>query len=111
MLYYSTTGWMMWNWLISVMGLGASIVLYDGSPLLPTPNILWDLIDRLGITVLGTGAKWLSVMEDNHLRPRETHKLTSLHTILSTGSPLKPQSYDYVYRDVKPTILLGSITG
>ncbi|XP_062500603.1 acetoacetyl-CoA synthetase-like [Corticium candelabrum] len=111
MLYYTTTGWMMWNWLVSVLGVGASIVLYDGSPMLPTANILWDLVDRLGITVLGTGAKWLSVLEDKQIKPRETHKLTTLHTILSTGSPLKPQSFDYVYNDIKPDVLLGSITG
>ncbi|KAL4646582.1 acetoacetyl-CoA synthetase [Arapaima gigas] len=105
------TGWMMWNWLISSLAVGASVVLYDGSPLVPTPNVLWDLVDRLGITIFGTGAKWLSVLEERNLKPAETHNLQSLHTILSTGSPLKPQSYDYVYQSIKSNVLLGSISG
>ncbi|XP_067650701.1 acetoacetyl-CoA synthetase-like [Haliotis asinina] len=111
MLYYTTAGWMMWNWLVSVLAVGAAIVLYDGSPLVPHPNVLWDLVDQIGITVLGTGAKWLSVLEEKGVKPGQTHKLTTLKMILSTGSPLKPQSYDYVYRDIKSDLLLGSITG
>ncbi|XP_058850183.1 acetoacetyl-CoA synthetase [Acipenser ruthenus] len=110
-IYYTTTGWMMWNWLMSSLATGSSVVLYDGSPLVPTPNVLWDLIDRLGITIFGTGAKWLSVLEERNLKPAETHNLHTLHTILSTGSPLKPQSYEYVYKDIKSNILLGSISG
>uniref|UniRef100_A0A672HU72 Acetoacetyl-CoA synthetase n=1 Tax=Salarias fasciatus TaxID=181472 RepID=A0A672HU72_SALFA len=110
-IYYTTTGWMMWNWLVSSLAVGASVVLYDGSPLMPTPNVLWDLSDQLGITIFGTGAKWLSVLQERNLKPSETHNLQSLHTILSTGSPLKPQSYDYVYRCIKSNVLLGSISG
>ncbi|XP_077164216.1 acetoacetyl-CoA synthetase isoform X1 [Paroedura picta] len=110
-MYYTTTGWMMWNWLVSALATGASLVLYDGSPLVPSPNVLWDLVDRLGITILGTGAKWLAVLEEKNLKPCETHNLQTLHTILSTGSPLKPQSYEYVYRCVKSNVLLGSISG
>ncbi|MBN3311673.1 AACS synthetase, partial [Atractosteus spatula] len=110
-IYYTTTGWMMWNWLVSSLAVGASVVLYDGSPLVPSPNVLWDLVDRLGITVFGTGAKWLSVLEERNLKPAETHNLQTLHTILSTGSPLKPQSYEYVYRCIKNSVLLGSISG
>ncbi|XP_038646222.1 acetoacetyl-CoA synthetase [Scyliorhinus canicula] len=110
-IYYSTIGWMMWNWLISALATGASVVLYDGSPLVPSPNVLWDLVDKLGITILGTGAKWLAVLEEKHLKPGETHSLQTLHTILSTGSPLKPLTYDYVYKHIKNNILLGSITG
>ncbi|XP_055957561.1 acetoacetyl-CoA synthetase isoform X1 [Patella vulgata] len=111
MLYYTTAGWMMWNWLVSVLAVGAAIFLYDGSPLIPTPNIFWDLIDKSGITILGTGAKWLSVLEEKNVKPKETHSLKSLRMILSTGSPLKPQSYEYVYRDIKQDLLLGSISG
>ncbi|XP_065831131.1 acetoacetyl-CoA synthetase-like isoform X2 [Oscarella lobularis] len=111
LLYYSTTGWMMWNWMVSALAVGAGVVLYDGSPLLPTPTILWDLIDQLGITILGTSAKWIAVLEDREVKPRNTHKLDSLHTILSTGSPLKPLSYDYVYNHIKKDVILGSITG
>ncbi|XP_072351904.1 acetoacetyl-CoA synthetase [Scyliorhinus torazame] len=110
-IYYSTIGWMMWNWLVSALATGASVVLYDGSPLVPSPNVLWDLVDKLGITILGTGAKWLAVLEEKHLKPGETHSLQTLHTILSTGSPLKPLTYDYVYKHIKNNILLGSITG
>uniref|UniRef100_A0A8C7ZTW0 Acetoacetyl-CoA synthetase n=1 Tax=Oryzias sinensis TaxID=183150 RepID=A0A8C7ZTW0_9TELE len=110
-IYYTTTGWMMWNWLVSALAVGASVVLYDGSPLMPTPNVLWDLTDKLGITIFGTGAKWLSVLQEKNLRPSETHNLQTLHTILSTGSPLKPQSYDFVYRCIKNNVLLGSISG
>ncbi|XP_067934746.1 acetoacetyl-CoA synthetase-like [Watersipora subatra] len=111
MLYYTTTGWMMWNWLLGLLPVGATCVLYDGSPLVPSADVLWNLVDELKITVLGTGAKWLSVLEDRGVRPKETHKLTSLHSILSTGSPLKPESYEYVYRNIKSDVLLGSITG
>ncbi|KAF6031012.1 AACS [Bugula neritina] len=111
MLYYTTTGWMMWNWLVGMLTVGGTCVLYDGSPLIPSANILWDLIDRLNITILGTGAKWLAVLEDKGIKPINTHKLTSLHTILSTGSPLKPEAYEYVYQYVKSDLLLGSITG
>ncbi|XP_044514668.1 acetoacetyl-CoA synthetase isoform X1 [Gracilinanus agilis] len=110
-MYYTTIGWMMWNWLVSVLATGASVVLYDGSPLVPTANVLWDLVDRLGITILGTGAKWLSVLEERNLKPVETHNLQTLHTILSTGSPLKAQSYEYVYKYIKKSVLLGSISG
>uniref|UniRef100_A0A0L8GAP5 Acetoacetyl-CoA synthetase n=1 Tax=Octopus bimaculoides TaxID=37653 RepID=A0A0L8GAP5_OCTBM len=104
-------GWMMWNWLVSTLALGSAIVLYDGSPLMPHPNVLWDLIDNIGITIFGTGAKWLSLIEEKGLKPAETHNLKALRMILSTGSPLKPQSYDYVYNHIKSNILLGSISG
>lgn len=110
-MYYTTTGWMMWNWFVSALAAGASIVCYDGSPLVPDANVLWDLIDKLKITVLGTGAKWLQVLEEKGVKPGKTHSLASLHTILSTGSPLKPQSFEYVYTDIKADLLLGSITG
>uniref|UniRef100_A0A8C1SKN5 Acetoacetyl-CoA synthetase n=1 Tax=Cyprinus carpio TaxID=7962 RepID=A0A8C1SKN5_CYPCA len=110
-VYYTTTGWMMWNWLVSSLAVGASVVLYDGSPLVPSANVLWDLVDRLGITIFGTGAKWLAVLEERNLKPANTHNLQTLHTLLSTGSPLKPQSYEYVYSCIKNNVLLGSISG
>ncbi|KAG7163432.1 Acetoacetyl-CoA synthetase-like [Homarus americanus] len=109
--YYTTTGWMMWNWLVVGLFSGCSLFLYDGSPLLPTPNVLWDLVDKLGITVLGTGAKWLDVLEEKGVHPRETHDLSSLRAILSTGSPLSPHSFHYVYSSIKQDVMLGSITG
>lgn len=110
-MYYTTTGWMMWNWLVSSLALGCSIVLYDGSPFIPHNAAVLDLVDEIGITILGTSAKGLAVLESRGVKPRITHGLNTLHTILSTGSPLKPQSYDYVYRDIKSDLLLGSITG
>uniref|UniRef100_A0A8C2K8H3 Acetoacetyl-CoA synthetase n=1 Tax=Cyprinus carpio TaxID=7962 RepID=A0A8C2K8H3_CYPCA len=110
-VYYTTTGWMMWNWLVSSLAVGASVVLYDGSPLVPSANVLWDLVDRLGITIFGTGAKWLAVLEERNLKPANTHNLQTLHTLLSTGSQLKPQSYEYVYSCIKNNVLLGSISG
>jgi acetoacetyl-CoA synthetase len=111
LFYYTTCGWMMWNWFVSGLAVGATLVLYDGSPSHPDGNALWDLADEVGISVFGTSAKWISAIEKAGVRPRETHKLLSLKTILSTGSPLAPESYDYVYRDVKERVLLASISG
>jgi acetoacetyl-CoA synthetase len=102
---------MMYNWMVSALATGASIVLYEGSPFLPKDTVMWDLVDEIGITILGTSAKWLAAVEQKGLKPRETHELKSLHTILSTGSPLKPQSYRFVYQHVKSDLLLGSISG
>jgi acetoacetyl-CoA synthetase len=111
LFYYTTCGWMMWNWLVSGLAVGATLVLYDGSPSHPDGNALWDLADEVGISVFGTSAKWISATEKAGIKPRETHKLLQLKTILSTGSPLAPESYDYVYRDVKDRVLLASISG
>ena len=109
--YYTTCGWMMWNWFVSGLAVGATLVLYDGSPSHPDGNALWDLADEVGISVFGTSAKWISAIEKAGVKPRETHKLQNLKTILSTGSPLAPESYEYVYRDVKDKVLLASISG
>jgi len=111
LFYYTTCGWMMWNWFVSGLAAGATLVLYDGSPFHPDGNGLWDLADEVGITVFGTSAKWISAIEKAGIKPRETHKLMQLKTILSTGSPLAPESYDYVYRAVKERVLLASISG
>jgi len=109
--YYTTCGWMMWNWYVSGLAVGATLVVYDGSPSHPGGNALWDLADEVGISVFGTSAKWISAIEKAGVKPRETHKLLHLKTILSTGSPLAPESYDYVYRDIKERVLLASISG
>ncbi len=109
--YYTTCGWMMWNWLVSSLAVGASLVLYDGSPAFPDAKALWDLIDEVGISVFGTSAKWIAASEKAGIKPRETHKLITLKTILSTGSPLADESFDYVYREVKERLLLASISG
>jgi len=109
--YYTTCGWMMWNWLMSSLAVGATVVLYDGSPTHPDGNVLWDLADEVGISVFGTSAKWIDATAKMGVKPRETHKLQALKTILSTGSPLAPESFDYVYREVKERVLLSSISG
>lgn len=109
--YYTTCGWMMWNWLVSSLAVGATVVLYDGSPTWPDGNALWNLADEVGISIFGTSAKWLDATAKLGIKPRETHKLHALKTILSTGSPLAPESFDYVYRDVKDRVLLASISG
>lgn len=110
-IYYTTTGWMMWNWLIGSLITGCTVVLYDGSPFQPTSMVLWDYVDLLNITVLGVSAKCLAVMEEKQQTPITTHKLASLRTILSTGSPLASHQYDYVYNKIKNHVLLASITG
>ncbi|MGB0133281.1 acetoacetate--CoA ligase [Dokdonella sp.] len=109
--FHTTCAWMMWNWLASSLAVGATVVLYDGSPSWPKDDVLWDLADEIGITVFGTSARWLASIEKAGLRPGVTHKLVSLRTILSTGSPLAPESYDYVYGQIKANILLASISG
>lgn len=109
--YYTTCGWMMWNWLVSSLAVGATLVLYDGSPGYPEAHSMWDLADEVGISIFGTSAKWLSAIEKAGAKPRQTHKLDKLKTILSTGSPLAPESFDYVYRDIKERVLLASISG
>lgn len=102
---------MMYNWLISSLALGATIVLYDGSPILPHIDVLWELVDQLNITMFGTSAKWLAVIEEKNRVPKDKYKLASLKFIFSTGSPLKPNSFDYVYNSIKSDLVLGSITG
>lgn len=109
--YYTTTGWMMWNWLVNALAVGATIVLYDGSPLFPKPERLFDLIDQEKITVFGTSAKYISAIEKTDLEPVKTHSLTSLRTILSTGSPLLPENFAFVYQKIKHDVHLASISG
>jgi acetoacetyl-CoA synthetase len=110
-LYFTTCGWMMWNWLVSALASGATLVLYDGAPLHPDPDVLWRLAARERIAVLGTSAKYLSALEKSGYRPRDRHALPELRTILSTGSPLAPSSFDFVYAHVKEDVQLSSIAG
>lgn len=109
--FYTTCAWMMWHWLISSLAVGATIVLYEGNPFYPQKNRLFNLIDEWDISVLGCGAKILEAAEKFGVKPRQSHRLTKLRTILTTGSPLLPESFDYVYRDVKPAVCLSSISG
>lgn len=109
--YYTTCGWMMWNWLVSSLSVGASVVLIDGSPSYPNINRLWDLIDKLGITVFGTSPKFLSSCRKESIVPADTHSLETLNTILSTGSPLSEDDFKWVYKNVKGDVQLSSISG
>ena len=109
--YFTTCGWMMWNWLVMALASGASIVLYDGNPFHPFPNHLFDLIDRDEITLLGVSAKLIDAARQTGVRPGRSHSLASLRTICSTGSPLSPEGFDWVYEDVKEDVHLASISG
>ena len=110
--YFTTCGWMMWNWMVSALATGTTLVLYDGSPLLPNePDILWRLVSEQQVTHFGTSAKYLSAIEKQGLQPGQRWPLTALTTVYSTGSPLLPESYDYVYRHIKPDLTLSSISG
>ena len=111
LFYYTTCGWMMWNWLVSALAVDSAVVLYDGSPFHPGPERLIDLIDDERISVFGTSPKYLASLESNGVKPRQTHDLGSLQTLLCTGSALSPQSYDYVYRDLKADVCLASMSG
>jgi acetoacetyl-CoA synthetase len=108
--YFSTCGWMMWNWLVSSLAVGATVVLFDGAPLAPA-TILWDMAAKERVTVFGTSAKYLALAEKEGLQPGRTHDLCALRAILSTGSPLAPSGFDYVYRDIKTDVHLASISG
>ena len=109
--YFTTCGWMMWNWLVSSLAIGSTVVLYDGSPFYPDENAMWDLVDELGITVFGTSAKYIASCEAVGIQPIANNKLSKLQTILSTGSPLMDESFDYVYTNVKKDVMLSSIAG
>jgi acetoacetyl-CoA synthetase len=102
---------MMWNWLVTVLASEASIVLYDGAPFQPSPARLFDLADRTGMTLFGTSAKYIDSVRKSGLVPRETHSLTTMRTMTSTGSPLAPESFDFVYESIKPDLHLASISG
>jgi acetoacetyl-CoA synthetase len=109
--YSTTTGWVMWNGLVSGLATGATIVLFDGAPLQPDPRVLWRLAHDERITIFGTSPRFLVACEQAGIRPRCELELGALRTIISTGSPLNPPSYRYVYREVKPDVHLASISG
>ena len=109
--YYTTTGWMMWNWLVSALASGAAAVLYDGSPAHPDHNRLFDLADEAGVTLFGTSAKFVDACGKAGIRPAATHDLSTVRTITSTGSTLVPEGFDWVYENVKADVHLASISG
>ena len=111
LFYFTTCGWMMWNWLVSGLACGATLVLYDGSPFYPAAQCLWDMADEENISVFGTSAKYISALEKAGCKPRESHKLERLRAVLSTGSPLAHEGFRYVYRDIKSDVCLSSISG
>ena len=111
LFYFTTCGWMMWNWLVAGLATEASIVLFDGSPFYPEPRSLIDMAEQEKINIFGTSAKYIAALEKAHVVPRESHQLASLKAILSTGSPLSHESFQYVYRDIKADLCLSSISG
>ncbi len=111
LFYFTTLGWMMWNWLASGLASGATLALYDGSPFYPDGNVLFDYADEIGIAVFGASAKYIDSLKKAGLRPRDTHRLDTVRMITSTGSPLAPESFDFVYDAIKPDVHLASISG
>ena len=111
LFYYTTLGWMMWNWSASALALGCTLVLYDGHPTHPAPEVLWDMAAAEGVAVFGTSARYLALLEQAGATPRTTHALGALRTVLSTGSPLAPESYDFVSARIKPGVRVSSISG
>ncbi len=109
--YFTTLGWMMWNWLVSILGSRATVLLYDGSPSFPDRDVLFDFADRAGMTHLGTSARFIASLRASGARPRESHALDSLRTVLSTGSPLDAAGFRHVYRHVKRDVHLASVSG
>ena len=109
--YYTTCGWMMWNWHVSALASGACLVIFDGSPVYPQPNVLWDLAQRADVSLFGTSAKYLEAIEKAELSPIDSHSLPNLRTLCSTGSVLYPEQFDYVYKYIKQDLHLASISG
>ena len=111
LMYFTTCGWMMWNWMVSALGSGVTLLLYDGSPTWPDAGALFDFAEATGMTHFGTSAKYLDAIRKSGLRPSDRYDLGALGTMLSTGSPLAPESFDFVYESIKTDICLSSISG
>ncbi|MEQ1774515.1 MAG: acetoacetate--CoA ligase [Burkholderiales bacterium] len=111
LFYYTTCGWMMWNWLVSGLASRATLMLYDGSPFVRRGRILWDYAEAENIALFGTAAKYIDAIAKLGLQPIVTHKLPKLKALLSTGSPLAPESFDYIYRNIKKDLHVASISG
>ena len=109
--YFSTCGWMMWNWLMTALASEATLLLYDGSPFHPDGNVLFDYADEAGMNIFGTSAKFIDALKKAGLRPGDTHSLETVRTLLSTGSPLAPESFDFIYDGIKQDLHLGSMSG
>lgn len=109
--YFTTCGWMMWNWLVCALGVGAKILLYDGNPFHPHPGVLWQTAQDEGITVFGTSAGYIAALMNEGVRPGKEYDLSALKAILSTGSPLSEEGFEFIYREVKADLQLASISG
>jgi acetoacetyl-CoA synthetase len=111
LFYFSTCGWMMWNWLVSGLAAGATLLLYDGSPFYPSERVLFDYAEKEKMTIFGTSAKYIDAVKKSGLAAKDEFDLTSLRTMLSTGSPLAPESFDFVHNSIKNDIHLASVSG
>jgi acetoacetyl-CoA synthetase len=109
--YFTTCGWMMWNWLVSALAVGATVLLYDGSPFYPDSSAIFQLAEDEKMTIFGTSARYIAGVEKSGLKPGEKFDLSNLKTMCSTGSPLSEESFQFVYREVKQDIDLASISG
>ncbi|BBO76987.1 acetoacetyl-CoA synthetase [Desulfosarcina widdelii] len=111
LFYFTTCGWMMWNWLVCGLGVGTTLVLYDGSPFYPGPEVLWKLAEKVGMTIFGTSAKYISALDEAGYKPGSDCNLEKLRMICSTGSPLAVSGFEYAYREIKSNMQLASISG
>jgi acetoacetyl-CoA synthetase len=109
--YFTTCGWMMWNWLVCSLGVGAKLLLYDGNPFHPSPGNLWQIAQDEGITVFGTSAGYIAALMNEGVRPGKEYDLSALKAVLSTGSPLSEEGFEFIYREVKADLQLSSISG
>jgi len=111
LFYFTTCGWMMWNWLVCGLGTGATLILFDGAPFYRDGRILWDIAESEGISIFGTSAKYISALQNTVVRPRDDYSLPNLRAVLSTGSPLAPEGFDFVYEAIADDLQLASISG
>jgi len=109
--YFTTCGWMMWNWLVSSLSVGATILLYDGNPFHPEPGALWQIAQDEKVSIFGTSAGYIAALQKAGVKPRESYDLSQLKAVLSTGSPLSIEDFEYIYRDIKEDLQLASISG
>ncbi len=109
--YFTTCGWMMWNWLVSSLGVGATLVLFDGNPFHPHPGALWELAEKTKISVFGTSAGYIAALQNAGVKPGQQYDLSALRAVLSTGSPLSIEGFDFIYNEIKSDLQLASISG
>ena len=109
--YFTTCGWMMWNWLVGSLAVGATLVLFDGNPFYPDPGVLWEMVQDEKITIFGTSAGYIAALQNAGVKPGRTYDLTPLKSVLSTGSPLSMEGFEYIYQEVKEDLQLASISG